>query len=84
MADKKMLTARICQNILLPDRRKNNKRVGNRKDKAVSPAITGDGDEWVRTGSLKIFLDGGILTGTAIMNEPWGVKAVKIFGIEDP
>ena len=29
MADKKILTARICQNMLLPDGRKDYKRVGN-------------------------------------------------------
>ncbi len=46
--------------------------------------ITGSGDKWVRVGSLKIYLDGGILTGTAYLQEPWGEKAGEIFGIEDP
>jgi predicted amidohydrolase YtcJ len=45
---------------------------------------TGSGDEWVRYGALKILLDGGILTGTAYMREPWGDKAQAIFGITDP
>jgi len=46
--------------------------------------ITGSGDKCVRVGSLKIYLDGGILTGTAYLQEPWGEKAGEIFGIEDP
>ncbi len=45
---------------------------------------TGSGDEWVRYGALKILLDGGILTGTAYMREPWGTNAQAIFGITDP
>ena len=83
MADKKTLTARICQNILLPEGGKITKESVTEKVKQFT-SITGDGDEWVRTGSLKILLDGGILAGTAYLNEPWGVKAFKIFGIEDP
>ena len=34
---------------------------------------TGVGDLWVRIGPLKLFLDGGMLNGTAYMREPWGV-----------
>jgi predicted amidohydrolase YtcJ len=32
---------------------------------------TGTGDEWVRIGPIKIFLDGGMLNGTAYMRQPW-------------
>ena len=32
---------------------------------------TGVGDEWVRVGPIKLFLDGGMLNGTAYMREPW-------------
>jgi len=32
---------------------------------------TGTGDDFVRTGPIKIFLDGGMLNGTAYMREPW-------------
>lgn len=32
---------------------------------------TGKGDEWVRVGPIKMFLDGGMLNGTAYMREPW-------------
>ena len=83
MAERKILTARICQNILLPSIGRITKESVTEKIKQY-PWISGEGDEWVRIGSLKVFLDGGILTGTAWMNEPWGVNAVNIFGIEDP
>jgi predicted amidohydrolase YtcJ len=32
---------------------------------------TGAGDEWVRVGPIKLFLDGGMLNGTAFMRRPW-------------
>jgi predicted amidohydrolase YtcJ len=83
MAYKRMLTARICQNILLPALGKITKESVTEKLKQYA-WVTGEGNEWVRIGSLKVFLDGGILTGTAYMKEPWGIKAVNIFGIEDP
>jgi predicted amidohydrolase YtcJ len=35
---------------------------------------------WVR--GIKTYLDGGMLTGSAYMREPWGVS--KIYSIEDP
>lgn len=43
---------------------------------------TGLGDDWVRIGPLKIFMDGGMLIGTAYMREPWGVN--DIYQITDP
>ena len=39
------------------------------KDNLGGP--TGIGDEWVRIGPIKLFLDGGMLNGTAYMREPW-------------
>ncbi|HUR39435.1 MAG TPA: amidohydrolase, partial [Planctomycetota bacterium] len=32
---------------------------------------TGVGDEWIRVGPIKLFLDGGMLNGSAYMREPW-------------
>ena len=32
---------------------------------------TGAGDEWVRIGPIKLFLDGGMLNGSAYMRKPW-------------
>lgn len=43
---------------------------------------TGVGDDWVRIGPLKVFLDGGVLIGTAYMREPWGTGAT--YQITDP
>jgi len=45
---------------------------------------TNFGDEWFRIGALKWSMDGGILTGTAYLREPWGPNAQAIFGITDP
>ena len=83
MADKKILTARIYQNILIKTDGKVTKEAITEKVKQYR-IVTGEGDSLVRIGSLKVFLDGGILTGTAYMKQPWGVKVRGIFGIEDP
>jgi predicted amidohydrolase YtcJ len=32
---------------------------------------TGVGDDWVRIGPIKMFMDGGMLNGTAYMRQPW-------------
>jgi predicted amidohydrolase YtcJ len=82
MAEKKILTARIYQNILFPEDKKITKEYADSTLRQYKNK-TGDGDEWVRTGSLKIVIDGGILTGTAFMEEPWGIKAGRNFGISD-
>lgn len=76
------LTARIFQNILV------NTGPGMTTKMLIDTLkrfryVTGDGDPMVRIGALKVTLDGGILTGTAYMREPWGDKAAQIFGIED-
>jgi predicted amidohydrolase YtcJ len=39
------------------------------KDSLGGP--TGAGDDWVRIGPIKLFLDGGMLNGTAYMRQPW-------------
>jgi hypothetical protein len=82
MAEKKTLTARIYQNILYEPERNLPKEDVALQLKSF-PHITGYGDKWVRIGQLKTVLDGGILTGTAFMQEPWGAKAGEIFGITD-
>jgi len=40
------------------------------------------GDDQLRIIGTKTYLDGGMLTGSAYMREPWGVSA--IYGITDP
>jgi predicted amidohydrolase YtcJ len=77
------LTTRVTQNITL-------KLPESLDPDALSDTIrdfgcvSGEGDDWARIGALKVFLDGGILTGTAFLREPWGDPAGKIFGIRDP
>jgi hypothetical protein len=39
-------------------------------------------DDWLRIIGIKTFLDGGMLTGSAYMREPWGVS--DIYSIKDP
>ena len=39
-------------------------------------------DDWLRIIGIKTFLDGGMLTGSAYMRQPWGVS--EIYGISDP
>jgi predicted amidohydrolase YtcJ len=40
------------------------------------------GNPWLQLRTLKIFLDGGMLTGSAYMREPWGVST--LYNISDP
>jgi predicted amidohydrolase YtcJ len=47
------------------------------------PFVTGWGDDWLRVGSLKIVMDGGILIGTAYLREPYGRKT-SVYGYDDP
>jgi hypothetical protein len=39
-------------------------------------------DEWLRIIGIKTYLDGGMLTGSAYMRQPWGVS--EIYSIHDP
>jgi predicted amidohydrolase YtcJ len=75
------LPIRVCCNVEAP-------RFETRKQFAEElkkiDVCSGYGDEYVRIGALKFILDGGILTGTALMRQPWGDKAKEIYGFEDP
>jgi predicted amidohydrolase YtcJ len=77
------LTTRIYQNIIL---RLNTVTEASMLADTINAFnfVTGDGDEWARIGAVKVFLDGGILTGTAYLREPWGDRARSIFGVRDP
>jgi predicted amidohydrolase YtcJ len=44
---------------------------------------TGQGDEWLKWGSFKLGLDGGMNAGTAYMREPYGPFGAQLFGIDD-
>ena len=47
------------------------------------PFVTGWGDKWLRVGSLKTVIDGGILIGTAYLREPYG-SHTQIYGFVEP
>jgi predicted amidohydrolase YtcJ len=83
LRDQNSLTVRVYQNIMVPF------KADAPKDYMMQSLNeldikTGDGDEWVKVGALKTILDGGILTGTAFLREPWGIKSKDIYGITDP
>jgi predicted amidohydrolase YtcJ len=46
--------------------------------------VTNKGDEWLKFGSFKVGLDGGMNAGTAYMGEPYGSYGAQLFGISDP
>jgi len=48
---------------------------------AVDPLFT-EGDPFLRIIGVKTYLDGGMLTGSAYMRQPWGVS--DIYAISDP
>ena len=39
-------------------------------------------DDWLRIVGIKTYLDGGMLTGSAYMREPWGIS--QVYAITDP
>ncbi len=45
------------------------------------PAGFGGGDDRLKGGALKVFADGGILSGTAFMRQPWGAAAAALYGL---
>jgi predicted amidohydrolase YtcJ len=51
---------------------------------AKSTWTTGQGDDWLKWGSFKVGLDGGMNAGTAYMREPYGPFGAQLFGIDDP
>ncbi|MFO0876766.1 MAG: amidohydrolase [Gemmataceae bacterium] len=46
-------------------------RLRDLKGKDGTDGPTNTGDDWVRIGPIKMFLDGGMLNGTAYMRQPW-------------
>jgi predicted amidohydrolase YtcJ len=45
---------------------------------------SGQGDQWLKFGSFKVGLDGGINAGTSFMREPWQPYSAELFGFYDP
>ena len=84
MRDNRMLTIRVLLNIGARFRYSDKPIEEVRRYVKGLGMVTGHGDEWVKIGALKSSIDGGILTGTAYLREPWGKKAGEMFGITDP
>ena len=51
-------------------------------DQIAADPLFAKGSERLKIIGIKVFLDGGMLTGSAFMSQPWGVS--RIYGIEDP
>jgi predicted amidohydrolase YtcJ len=75
------LPIRVCCNVQVPKFETKKQFTEELKKLDV---CSGSGDDYVRIGALKFILDGGILTGTALMRQPWGAKAKKLYGFADP
>lgn len=83
LKEKGELTVRVFHNIRVPlDLQKSTEALT--EDLRTLGIKTGDGNEWVKVGALKVVLDGGMLTGTAFLHEGWGAKAKELYGIKDP
>ena len=50
---------------------------------AKSTWTTGQGDDWLKWGSFKVGLDGGMNAGTAYMRQPYGPFGAQLYGIDD-
>lgn len=46
--------------------------------------VTGDGDDWLRVGPLKITVDGGIHWGNVRLSEPYGPRRIRLYALDDP
>ncbi|HVW39610.1 MAG TPA: amidohydrolase [Pirellulales bacterium] len=56
--------------------------LANKIRAVASHALHKNGDDHLRIIGVKTYLDGGMLTGSAYMREPWGLS--KIYSIDDP
>ncbi len=45
---------------------------------------TGDGDDWVQVGPIKITVDGGIHWGNTYLSRPYTEKQLRFYGHRDP
>jgi predicted amidohydrolase YtcJ len=57
-------------------------KIQERIRKIGSDPLFKEKDEWLRIIGIKTYLDGGMLTGSAYMRQPWGVS--DIYAITDP
>jgi predicted amidohydrolase YtcJ len=48
-----------------------------------SPWRSNQGDAWLKLGSFKVILDGGMLVGTAYQLQPYGPYGAELYGLDD-
>jgi predicted amidohydrolase YtcJ len=49
-----------------------------------SPWVTNKGDDWLKFGSFKVTLDGGMTIGTAYQRQPYGTFGAQLYGEANP
>jgi predicted amidohydrolase YtcJ len=49
-----------------------------------SPWLTNKGDDWLKFGSFKVTLDGGMTIGTAYQRHPYGPFGAQLYGEANP
>ncbi|HLU99824.1 MAG TPA: amidohydrolase [Acidobacteriota bacterium] len=74
------LTVRVAASHYIDTDGNLNQVLANIKKVGLHPLVRGD--HMLRIVGIKTFLDGGMLTGSAYMRQPWGVS--KIYSIDDP
>jgi len=74
------LSCRVFMNLSVDAQASLEKIEARIKQAAANPLHQYDNRLWLR--GIKCYLDGGMLTGSAYMREPWGIS--KIYSITDP
>jgi len=74
------LTVRVALSYHFDEKRPLDALTAGFRKLAADPLCKGEG--LLRIIGVKVFLDGGMLTGSAYMRKPWGVS--KIYAITDP
>jgi predicted amidohydrolase YtcJ len=49
-----------------------------------TPWVTNKGDDWLKFGSFKVTLDGGMTIGTAYQRQPYGPFGAQLYGEANP
>jgi predicted amidohydrolase YtcJ len=65
----------------IPTSAATNKLVAEIKER---PWVTNKGDDWLKFGSFKVALDGGMTIGTAYQRHPYGPFGAQLYGEADP
>lgn len=81
LRERHQLSLRVCASYHIDTAGPIEDIVENIRKVARSPLVTEKSD-WLRVIGIKTYLDGGMLTGSAYMLDPWGVS--KMYGISDP